>query len=235
MSYYESPLPPQPNPYAAYPYQDSRAPRGLATASAILAGVFAVLQIGAGMAAPAAADAYARASREGVSPMDSVLTVYDAFTILQTPAMLAAYIVTCVWLTKSWNLLQERVPSSLRTRSKVWVWLGWWVPIVSLWFPYQVVRDIRRGSLGHPQGSGILAGWWACWLIYLIGYQIPSAMTTSDVPSDPSTFDALPWIEAFNTVILLIALLCWLGIIRQITRGQEELVATPAGSAPTGF
>lgn len=235
MSYYENPVPPQPNPYAAYPYQDSHAPRGLAIASAILAGGIALLQLGAGLAAPAAADAYARAARDGVSPMDTVLTVYDAFTILQTPAMLAAYIVTCLWLQKSWNLLQERAPSFHPTRSKIWAWLGWWVPIVSLWFPYQVVRDIRRGSLGHPQGSGILAGWWACWLIFQIGYQIPSAMTTSSEPSNPSTFDALPWVEGVNTIAVLIGLACWLGIIRQVARGQEALLATPATSVPTGL
>jgi Domain of unknown function (DUF4328) len=109
------------------------------------------------------------------------------------------------------------------------------VPIVSLWFPLQVVRDIRRGSVGHPRGAGILAGWWACWLIYLAGSQVSSGFTTSSDVMDPSTFDALPWVEGINTLAVVVALACWLGIIRQITRGQEALLATPAGSAPTTF
>lgn len=231
MSHYESPVPPQSNPYAAYPYQDSHAPRGLAIASAILAGGFAALQVGAGMTAPAAADAYARASRDGVAPMEATLTVYDAFTIFQFPVLVAAYIVTCVWLMKSRTLLEERNATSRQVRSKAWVWLGWWVPFVSLWFPLQVVRDIRRGSIAQPSGSSILAGWWTFWLVYQIGYQIPSAMTTSTETSDPSTFDALPWVEGINTVFVVIALAFWLGIIRQITRGQEALAALN-GSAP---
>jgi Domain of unknown function (DUF4328) len=230
MSYYQDPVPEHPNPYAAYPYQDSHAPRGLAIASAILAGAITLVQIGSGLTAPAAADAFARAARNGGSAI--VFTTYDAFTVLLFPALVAAYIVTCLWLMKSWNLLAERVPSSLRTRSKIWVWLGWWVPIVSLWFPYQVVRDIRRGSLGHPRGAGILAGWWACWLIYQVGSRVSSSMTPGTVPSDPSSFDALPWAEGVNTVAAVVALACWLGIIRQITLGQEALLAAPAGSAP---
>jgi hypothetical protein len=234
MSYYETPVPPQPNPYAAYPYQDSRAPRGLAIASAILAGGIALCQVGAGLTAPAAADAYALAAENG-QPTINVFTAYDAFVIVVFLPLVASYIVTCVWLTKSRNLLEQRVPSFHQTRGKVWAWLGWWVPIVSLWFPYQVVRDIRRGSLGYPAGAGVLAGWWTCWLGFQIGSQISGGMSGGTEVSDPSTFDSLPWIEGFNTLVVLIALACWLGIIRQITRGQEELLATPAGSAPTGF
>ena len=233
MSHYENPLPQPANPYAAYPYQDARAPRGLAIASAILASGIALCQVGAGLTAPAAADAYARAAQNGQPTID-VLTAYDAFTILIFLPLIAAYIVTCIWLTKSRSLLEQRVRSSHHARSKVWVWLGWWVPIVSLWFPYQVVRDIRRGSLGRP-GAAILAGWWTCWLGYQIGSQVSGAMTGDTEVSDPSTFDVLPWIEAFNTALILIALVCWVGIIRQITRGQEKLLATPVGSAPAGF
>jgi hypothetical protein len=29
-----------------------------------------------------------------------------------------------------------------RKRSETWVWLGWIVPIVSFWLPFQVVRAI---------------------------------------------------------------------------------------------
>jgi hypothetical protein len=235
MSYYENPVPPRPNPYDAYPYQDSHAPRGLAIAAAILAGGVALLQVGAGLTAPAAAEAYALAAERGQSTFD-VFTVYDAIVSVTFLPLVASYIVTCVWLMKSRTLLEERVPSFQHTRSKVWVWLGWWVPIVSLWFPVQVVRDIRKGTLGSFMvGGGILAGWWATWLMYQIGAQITGAIAGDTEPSDPSTFDSLPLIEGFNTVAVLIALACWLGIIRQITRGQEELLATPAGSAPTGY
>jgi hypothetical protein len=93
MSYYQNPVPQQPNPYVAYPYQDSHAPRGLAFASAILAGVVTLGQIGAGLTAPAAADAFARAARKG-QPTTDVLTTYDGFGLLIFLPLLASYIVT---------------------------------------------------------------------------------------------------------------------------------------------
>ncbi|MGH3368181.1 MAG: DUF4328 domain-containing protein [Nocardioidaceae bacterium] len=232
MSYYQDPVPPHSNPYAGYPYQDSRAPRGLAVASAILAGVVTLVQIGSGLTAPSAADTFAEAAREG-RPAFDVFTAYDAVTILYLPSLLAAYIVTCLWLSRSRTLLGERFSGYPHARSKVWVWLGWWVPIVNLWFPYQVVRDIRLGSIAGRADSGILAGWWACWLIFLVGTRASGRMTGDTQASDPSTFDALPWIEGVNTVAAVIGFACWLGIIRQITRGQEARLAAPSGSDPT--
>lgn len=234
MSYYQAPVPQQPNPYAAYPYLGTQPPRGLAVASAILAGVVTLIQVCAALTASSAAETYARAAQEGRAALD-IFTAYDAVTILQFPALVAAYIVTCVWLMKSRGLLEERNAGSRQMRSKVWVWLGWWVPIVSLWIPLQVVRDIRRGSIAQPSGYSILAGWWTFWLVYQIGCQIPSAMTTTTETSDPSTFDALPWVEGINTAFVVIALAFWLGIIRQITRGQEAMLAAPTDSAATVY
>jgi hypothetical protein len=52
--------------------------------------------------------------------------------VLLLPALLAAYIATCLWLNRARNLLEERGSGYPHTRGQIWVWLGWWVPIVSL-------------------------------------------------------------------------------------------------------
>jgi Domain of unknown function (DUF4328) len=54
-------------------------------------------------------------------------------------------------------------------RSAVWAWLGWLVPIVSLWFPKQIVDDSWRitsssaaaGQRGRYRGTGM---WWGLWI-----------------------------------------------------------------------
>lgn len=234
MSHYQEPVPQQPNPYDAYPYQDTRAPRGLAIASAVLAGVVMLLQLGAALTAPAAADSFAEAARGGRPALDA-LVAYDGIGLLLLPSLLAAYIVTCLWLTQSRTLLRERGSGYPHERSKVWVWLGWWVPPVLLWFPFQVVRDVWRATLGFPGGSGILAGWWTSWLVFFVGSRISNRMASRADGSDPSALDALPWVEGITTIAGVIALAFWLGIIRQVTRGQEAVLAAPAGSAPTVF
>lgn len=42
-----------------------------------------------------------------------------------------------------------------------WAWLGWLVPFVNLWFPYQVAADCLPP--GHP-ARRIVGWWWGCYL-----------------------------------------------------------------------
>lgn len=61
------------------------------------------------------------------------------------------------------------------TRSRGWVIGAWICPIVNLWFPYQVVRDVWRGSnprnretwdeLRHLRERSVIGWWWGCVLI----------------------------------------------------------------------
>jgi hypothetical protein len=45
--------------------------------------------------------------------------------------------------------------------------LGWIVPVVSLWFPFQITGDIRRAGLPdrrRRKTTRLPALWWTCWL-----------------------------------------------------------------------
>jgi hypothetical protein len=53
-----------------------------------------------------------------------------------------------------------------------WAAGAWFVPIINLWYPYQIMIDIWRGTqnalkerLGEPQASTIVGWWWALHLI----------------------------------------------------------------------
>jgi len=49
-----------------------------------------------------------------------------------------------------------------------WAIGGWFVPIVALWFPYQIMADIWRANLPAERRNrpAVLLGfWWGCWLI----------------------------------------------------------------------
>ena len=58
-------------------------------------------------------------------------------------------------------------------RSAVWAWLGWLVPIVSLWFPKQIVDDSWRitsssaavGQRGRYRDTSL---WWGLWIAYQV-------------------------------------------------------------------
>jgi hypothetical protein len=47
-------------------------------------------------------------------------------------------------------------------RDPMWAVLGFFVPIVNFWFPYQVARDLFPP--GHP-GRRLVGRWWASWIV----------------------------------------------------------------------
>jgi hypothetical protein len=53
-------------------------------------------------------------------------------------------------------------------RTRGWAFWGWIVPIVDLWFPFQIMGDIWRAGLPPPQRHRVAwlpALWWTFWLL----------------------------------------------------------------------
>ncbi len=53
-----------------------------------------------------------------------------------------------------------------------WAFWGWIVPIVNLWFPFQIMGDIWRAGLPAEQRyetAWLPALWWTCWLLSELG------------------------------------------------------------------
>jgi hypothetical protein len=53
-------------------------------------------------------------------------------------------------------------------RARAWTFWGWIVPIVSIWFPFQLMGDIWRAGLPPQQRrrtAWLPALWWTCWLL----------------------------------------------------------------------
>jgi hypothetical protein len=53
-------------------------------------------------------------------------------------------------------------------RALGWTFWGWIVPVVNIWFPFQIMGDIWRAGLAPQQRSKtawLPALWWTCWLL----------------------------------------------------------------------
>lgn|GEM_PF-1159936 len=211
--------PPAWNGYAPLP----PAPGGLATATIALAVAVAVLQALSWLTSFSAADTYAQAARSGVGSLD-VFTGYDTVSLLSLPVQLAAGIVACVWLWRSRVFAEACAPGRRHARSRVWVWLGWIVPVVSLWFPYQVVRDVRAATVRAP-GPG-LGWWWAGWLLWLWSSNAASQIVSYPSSATAETFLALPVATTISTVAVVLALVFWVRTVREISAGQRA-ASTP--------
>jgi hypothetical protein len=217
-----TPAPPTyaPPPYGSPSGTPLRIPRDLAVVAIVVASTLAVVQLARLATAWPAAETYREAAQRGDSSWD-VFTAYDAIGVLQLPVLLACYVVTCLWLHRCRTNVGRWAPEVHQARSPIWAWLGWWVPIVSFWFPFQLVRDVQLSRT--PVRLGL---WWTGWLVYLLSTRVADRMTGSTGPVSPEVADALPVVEVIATVALLVALVRWIPIVRRVTADQELLVAS---------
>ncbi|QAY70589.1 DUF4328 domain-containing protein [Xylanimonas protaetiae] len=194
------------------------APLGLGTAVIVLAGVWTGLQLLSLATSFEAADRLAAADAAGtIAPF----TTYDFVGFLTFPVQIAAYVVVCLWLQGSRTFSEVAAPMVRQPRGPAWLWLGWIVPVVSFWFPYQVVRDVAGETGARLRIT--LGWWWACWLAAM-WLTNQSVIAGSGLGSrDPST---LPAFEALVTAALVGAFVLWVRIVRAVTAWQKGHLAS---------
>lgn len=97
-----------------------------------------------------------RDHRNGVVSAQQLETVEKLGLLISTPVtllLIATGVVFIIWTYNARINAERLTPASEHRRSRVWVWLGWFVPVVNLWFPKQVIDDIWRAS--DPQQQGV--------------------------------------------------------------------------------
>lgn len=73
-----------------------------------------------------------------------------------------ALLATAYWLIRLRNVAAVTAPEVPHRRDTFWALGGWVIPIVSLWFPYQLIADLNRALGARVRG---LLVWWAGWLV----------------------------------------------------------------------
>lgn len=135
----------------------------------------------------------------------NLLVALESFTVLTN---LAAFVVTGLWLLDLRRVAEAVSPSTQQRRSGYWAFLGWIVPVVFLWFPYQVVADASRGV-----GSKVktLWPWWIAWLALVLFNYLSTAggelVTEADLTG---------WIRAQQVlgVLAVVAFVLWWRVVR---------------------
>jgi SNF family Na+-dependent transporter len=136
-----------------------------------------------------------------------------------------------IWLWRA-RKNAEAMCDATHRRTRGWVVWSWIVPVVSLWFPYQIVQDVHRASrpdtphdlyeLGTVRRSGLIAGWWAIWLgTTILGYYVRLFLR-----GDP-TLDQFHQIAVIGTVGIMAAACAGVLLaitVRQISAWQDAKV-----------
>jgi hypothetical protein len=79
-----------------------------------------------------------------------------------------ALIVLAIWTYNATKALHATGRRTTHTAG--WAAAGWFVPIISLWYPYQAVRDLVPPD--HP-ARRLVGWWWACWLASGVATMVP--------------------------------------------------------------
>jgi len=218
MSYYGQQPPPPPvaayyaSPGTAVPPKDLTTFGVLAFAAATVATVFQVVSASVAGRAVRHLDAADRGD------LDWSVAVYALGAVLAGLALVAGWITASLWLFRARKNAELLVPRALFVRSAGWAWGGWVCPIVSLWFPFQVVRDTHRAVT--PSFRATLIGWWwAMFLIMTVGGRVSSRLGRDATPADAS---AIQTTQLFFALVSVVALVLWGLVLRQVTREQHD-------------
>ncbi|MEW9556077.1 DUF4328 domain-containing protein [Nonomuraea sp. NPDC050783] len=164
--------------------------------------------------------------------------VYGLSGILETVTYLVAIVAFLTWLFRVRANAETLSPHGHR-RSRVWVILGWIVPIVSLWFPKQIVDDVWDASNRDPSPpKGLFHAWWAAWLVGAWVSNIASRVLFN--AEEPAELVTAARFDLVSIVLMLVAAVLAILVVRRISDAQEARLAEAAGAfphspAPTGY
>lgn len=201
---------PPPRPPVQPPVVSAQAAIVLAASwAAVIAGMAGVGTVGQG------------AMQEWVEGADSGsahLAVLAGLGMLNALLMLASWIAGGVWLLGIRRVADAVHPQAHHRRAAFWAVAGWVVPVVSWWFPYQVVADCAA-TLGERMPR-LLPAWWASWLVAsTLG--TAAAQMGGDLLSAQ---DVSEWVLGLqiSAVLFGLAILPWVLVVRRVTTSAQD-------------
>ncbi|HSV39702.1 MAG TPA: DUF4328 domain-containing protein [Nocardioidaceae bacterium] len=142
---------------------------------------------------------------------------YVSILVLTGVLQVLAYPICCLWLWQARENAEALRPEARHARSRGWVWGGWICPFVNLWFPYQIVRDIRAATKPSDRRTGVPAYWWTVLLFCWVAGRV-------SLPLEYGTADLASW-EVVAAGAGILAAVMWVLIVRQVTRDQTAAAA----------
>jgi hypothetical protein len=191
---------------------------GLGTAAWVLAAVVTGLYWAAAALAPAAQRRYTEAADRGESITDLV-TGYDLIGALTTAVLLGAWVVTGVWLLRAQRNAMAVHPGGQR-RAPVWAWLGWVMPVVSWWFPKQILDDtgatVATATARARRSTGL---YWAAWVVTIVLRGIEARLAMVSDPADA----VQPLLTLAIAVTSSLALALWIPLVRGLSADCDAM------------
>jgi hypothetical protein len=164
-------------------------------------------------------------------------TLRSVITAVNFIMLVLSMIFFIMWFRRAYYNLHS-LPWHNARHSEGWAAGSWFIPILSLFWPYQIMEDIWRGTqnaikerFGEPQSAAIVGWWWTLFLINnFFGYI--TAFATGGAADVDELLTAMK-IEFIGEIISIAAIIIAIRVIQRTSNFEKELLEiseTPSDS-----
>ena len=158
-----------------------------------------------------------------VETVDWSLGVYYFTSLTTYAAMVVAWVTGSMWLRRARHNADVLNPGRRHVRRAGWAWGGWIVPVVALWFPYQLVRDIDSAVSPRAPAKDLVAWWWGAWLATAIGWRISDSVRSGALDGGTSAF-GVQTVAVMVAVVTVVSLTMWGLVLQRVTSEQHAVM-----------
>jgi hypothetical protein len=155
-------------------------------------------------------------------------TLRQIVVVVNLIIFILAIIFFILWFRRAYYNLHE-LPWHNARYTEGWAAGSWFVPVINLWWPYQIMVDIWRGTqntlrerLGEPQPVTIIGWWWALRLTSSFFSQI-AARVTGDANGIDELITATK-LEFFSDIMMIPAIIITIVMIQRTSNFEKELL-----------
>lgn len=183
----------------------------------------------------------AQVSREGTESVSQdeaeAADALVAWSLLEIPLLLLCGVLFITWLYRAHR--SDRMDPHWQTRKSGWAIGGWFVPVMNLWVPFQVVSDLRSGARGDTREPSRMLQWcwWVTFLVHLAASRVSSrlyldanAVPDSDLALYVQKLQTATTAEMVTEGTSVVAAVLAIVLVRQFTAWVRTSTPAPAAA-----
>jgi hypothetical protein len=146
---------------------------------------------------------------------DQIITTYDAMTVLIPITMISSWVITSLWLKRLHMAATATNPTAMRLK-RPWVFWSWIVPVVSLWFPKNLIEDLLKAN-GSDEAKSLVGKdtltWWLTWVGFAL---VNNVGIVAEFDAPEGYVPIRPELELAGACLLTGAYLVWIRIVKSL-------------------
>ena len=146
---------------------------------------------------------------------DQIITTYDAMTVLIPITMISSWVITILWLKRLHMAATATNPTAMRLK-RPWVFWSWIVPVVSLWFPKNLIEDLLKAN-GSDEAKCLVGKdtltWWLTWVGFAL---VNNVGIVAEFDAPEGYVPIRPELELAGACLLTGAYMVWIRIVKTL-------------------